>query len=322
MKKNLFVFTLLLLPLIVNAGKVGVVVDDGTRVLTRCVSFSGPTTPLQILRNSGLNIVVHEDPSWGIALCKIGSVGCPSDNCFNCNPPYYWAFSRMENGVWVHATAGVACYNDPPSTGLWGKCPDEPNNSSPIIYDGAIIGFKWVDWNAWPAPQPPLYSFEEICPPAVSESYFEDAHHFNMSVNFTCAGEPAKITVLEGTTPIQSPSLLIESDKFGIINGAYVKLFRKSGWWVLEKAGETDENGTFVFTPKSGIYTIDVSKRGFIPTSKFIVVEECNLKQHVPEQPSSSGQLEVVGLKKSKREEIDKEVIAQMLSLVFHFFLR
>ncbi|MEW6328604.1 MAG: hypothetical protein AB1468_00655, partial [Candidatus Micrarchaeota archaeon] len=76
-----------------SCGRVALVVSfEGADVLTRCVGYSGSASAADILQNSGLGVVILEDPVLGKALCKIGGVGCGADDCFGCNSPYYWGF--------------------------------------------------------------------------------------------------------------------------------------------------------------------------------------------------------------------------------------
>jgi len=80
------------------------------------------------------------DPINGAAICKIGNVGCPSDDCFCDSPPNNWSYWYLQDEEWVYSSFGASNRN---------------------IYDGDVDGWRWgASFNP-----PKLMTFDEICNP-------------------------------------------------------------------------------------------------------------------------------------------------------------
>ncbi|MCK4832396.1 MAG: hypothetical protein KAS81_06485, partial [Anaerolineales bacterium] len=113
--------------------KAGLVVDYGDgRYDALCVSFDeSEICGMDLLTLSGLSFVRTEP---GL-VTKIGDTGCPAGDPW-CAPPYYWSYStQTTEGAWQAHPGGAA--------------------DSQIV-DGSVDGWRWADWNAWPAPGPIL----------------------------------------------------------------------------------------------------------------------------------------------------------------------
>jgi hypothetical protein len=118
--------------------------DDS--IQTRCVAFSETDiSGDELLERSGLESVVSPEG----AICSIGSVGCPSDDCF-CECPYpdclYWAYYHWQNGAWSYSNVGAFSH---------------------VVSNGALEGWSWGQGDFQQSDEPPpMISFEEICPAA------------------------------------------------------------------------------------------------------------------------------------------------------------
>jgi prenyltransferase beta subunit len=111
----------------------GLVVDYGDgRYDAVCVSVGeSEISGMDLLTLSGLSFVRTEP---GL-VTKIGDTGCPAADPW-CAPPYYWSYStQTTEGAWQAHPGGAA--------------------DSQIV-DGSVDGWRWADWNAWPAPGPIL----------------------------------------------------------------------------------------------------------------------------------------------------------------------
>jgi len=95
------------------------------------ISFTAPISGVVALELTGLDIIT-KDYSWGIAVCSIGGVGCPADDCF-CEYPKYWDYSYWDGTSWQSYPVGPA---------------------DTEINDGAIEGWRWGEWSGDPIPPP------------------------------------------------------------------------------------------------------------------------------------------------------------------------
>lgn len=119
----------------------GLVVDYGSGAIdTACVTFA----EAQI---SGLDLLDRSDIPYeesGGFVTRIGDVGCPAADPF-CAAPYYWSY-----WWWM------------PITSTWQFASTMAGGS--VVTDGDIEGWRWEDWNLWPAPAPGLTpTLEAIC---------------------------------------------------------------------------------------------------------------------------------------------------------------
>lgn len=127
-----------------SSNQVGLVVSYGDgRVLSSCVPISeSGATGLDVLQNSGLNLIVDYSP-LGAAVCTIGDVGCPAENCFCKSPPDNWNYWRLQGDSWVYSNFGA---------------------SNVTVNSGAVEGWAWGNGSS---AQPPMMSFDQICAPPV-----------------------------------------------------------------------------------------------------------------------------------------------------------
>ncbi len=150
--RNLFVLVLVLVLLAVTAGaafaqgsptkQVGLVVTfaDGT-THTEIVTVPANATALDALRAAHLTIATA-DTSFGPALCKINTTGCPADDCF-CDSAHFWAYYHLSGTAWAQAMEGAGAY---------------------VPANRAVEGFAWsgVDAQYNPTVQPPVYTFDQL----------------------------------------------------------------------------------------------------------------------------------------------------------------
>lgn len=118
---------------------VGLVVDTGDEVKTRCVAFSGESiTAVDLLRRADVGVVTAQF-SLGEAVCALCGVGCPADNCF-CDGDAYWNSSTSTgDGSWQRAATGA---------------------SSRRLTEGDVDGWAWGADGARPSSSAP---FRTIC---------------------------------------------------------------------------------------------------------------------------------------------------------------
>ena len=148
MKKTAFIIlfvTVGLLVLVQQAGQaqapnqVGLVISYGNgQVENRCVSLAGSSgTGLDVLQGAGLALTLNNGP-LGAAVCKIGNVGCPADNCFCDSPPNNWNYWHLQGTSWLYSSQGAG---------------------SAIVSSGTVEGWSWGNQSS----QPPVLSFDQIC---------------------------------------------------------------------------------------------------------------------------------------------------------------
>ncbi len=92
--------------------------EDGSSV-TRCVALNPADYPpgkeatgLDVLRQSGLDLVFETGGGFGVKICKLDKTGCdfPAEDCFcHCqgNPCQYWTYWYAENGAWKYSSVGA-----------------------------------------------------------------------------------------------------------------------------------------------------------------------------------------------------------------------
>lgn len=121
--------------------RVGLVVAYGNgSVEKHCVSFADESlTGLEVLERAALTLQVSYN-SVGAAICKIGTVGCPADDCFCDSPPNFWSYWHLKDGAWSFSSLGA---------------------SNISVKDGAVEGWIWGPGQSNPSD---LVTFEEVCP--------------------------------------------------------------------------------------------------------------------------------------------------------------
>lgn len=147
---------------------------DGTTI-TRCIDGDG-LTGYELLQLSGLEVIASYSNA-GTAICKIGSDGCPADNCFCQHPPDYWSYWHLLDGSWVYSPMGA---------------------SSNSVSAGSVEGWRWGQGDP-----PPVVSFDSICTTPATETS-------TATVPPPTATEPppaATAQKLTATKPQESPTI-------------------------------------------------------------------------------------------------------------------
>lgn len=122
-----------------------VVVFGEGQAQTRCVEFAeAQISGTDLLRRSGLAVVLSETQGLGAAVCAIESVGCqfPAEDCFcQCRgaPCRYWTYWHWQGGTWAYAGFGA---------------------SSRLLGDGDMDAWVWGDGKT----PPPSLTFADVCP--------------------------------------------------------------------------------------------------------------------------------------------------------------
>ncbi len=93
-----------------------------TDQIVRSVQVSDPMTGLEALQNSGLDVLTL-DLDWGIAVCSIGGVGCPVDDCF-CSEKF-WSYEFWDGSEWQGHPVGA---------------------SDSSVEAGNVEGWRWTEW--------------------------------------------------------------------------------------------------------------------------------------------------------------------------------
>lgn len=99
----------------------GLVIDFGKgEPATYCLDTIGESpTGYDLLLQTGLQVAASHS-SQGAAVCKIGAIGCPIDDCFCDSPPNYWSYWHLQEGQWIYATQGATAYPvQPGSVDAW-----------------------------------------------------------------------------------------------------------------------------------------------------------------------------------------------------------
>lgn len=134
----------------------GLVVQFGDgEVITACVDLGpdGEAPGEEVLRASGLAVVMEYVPGAGGAVCKIGGEGCdfPNESCFcrcalNPNEPcIYWSYYHLTEGQWQFSNIGASNYT---------------------VGSGDVEGWAWGPGAIGAAGAvPPSLTFEDICVP-------------------------------------------------------------------------------------------------------------------------------------------------------------
>jgi hypothetical protein len=131
--------------------------EDGSSV-TRCVALNPADYPpgkeatgLDVLRQSGLDLVFETGGGFGVKICKLDKTGCdfPAEDCFcRCqgNPCQYWTYWYAENGgAWKYSSVGA---------------------NGRQVKDGDVEGWVWGEGKTAP---PASVLSEGICsPPATA----------------------------------------------------------------------------------------------------------------------------------------------------------
>ena len=104
---------------------------------TTCISFTESSiSGLDLLQRSGLVVETATNPTQGTAVCKIGEVGDPSNDCFG-SMPNYWAYFQMGATGWEYSVTGA---------------------EKGQVMDGSVNAWSWGKGDA-----PALITFQNIC---------------------------------------------------------------------------------------------------------------------------------------------------------------
>lgn len=128
--------------------RAGLVIEFGEGLTeTRCIEFSEEEiTGAELLRRSGLTLVLSDYGGLGDAVCRIGDTGCSDpDDCFcRCRGAEcpHWSYYALEDGAWDFQNMGA---------------------SQRRLRDGDVDG--WI-WGSGRTP-PEQVTFGEVCPLAI-----------------------------------------------------------------------------------------------------------------------------------------------------------
>lgn len=106
---------------------------DDANLTGRHIEFTAPISGLKALELTGIEVTTL-DLGWGIAVCSIGGVGCPEDDCF-CDPNNFWNYSFWDGSAWQGYAVGA---------------------DSSVINDGAVDGWRWGPTGISMPPAPPI----------------------------------------------------------------------------------------------------------------------------------------------------------------------
>ena len=122
-------------------------VDGSTQ--TRCLTFTEPSiTGEELLRRSGLTVIVNHSSGLGGAVCSINGDGCqyPVQDCFcHCQGPQceYWAYYHWAQGGWQYSSVGATGYQ---------------------VSNGMLEGWSWGPGTyGTSGTMPPQIGFSDIC---------------------------------------------------------------------------------------------------------------------------------------------------------------
>jgi hypothetical protein len=151
---SLFLIAVLVAPIYAqqpDPQRAGVVVVHGDgSVASACIAFAEESiSGADLLRRSGLEVVLSGYGGLGYGVCAIGGEGCPAgQDCFcQCrgNPCAYWVYShRRPDGSWAISGSGASAWQ---------------------VQDGDVDGWVWGDGST----APPGVSFEQVCPPEAAQ---------------------------------------------------------------------------------------------------------------------------------------------------------
>jgi hypothetical protein len=140
---------------VTDSHQAGLVIDFGDgRVMTFCIDLGadGQATGEELLRASGLPVIIEYSGGIGGAVCKIDTVGSnfPSEPCFaHCTLQpgekcMYWSYSQLVGDHWQFSQVGA---------------------SGTVVHSGDVNGWAWGESTIAQGAQPPLRTLAEICLP-------------------------------------------------------------------------------------------------------------------------------------------------------------
>lgn len=124
-----------------------VIVDGQEQATTYCVALKEEATGWDLLVGAG--VAINSEPTaMGVSVCSINGTGCtsPREACFcQCqgSPCIYWSFWQQdEAGKWLYLNQGA---------------------SSAQVQPGIVQAWVWGDGTTGKAPEPPAFSYADIC---------------------------------------------------------------------------------------------------------------------------------------------------------------
>ena len=131
-----------------TTARAGVIVDTGTTVYTRVISFDGTISGLDALRLAGANPVTTAYSGQGAAVCQLFGVGNDPSSCLVGPGGAYWAYFRAPAGAsgFSYSSAGAG---------------------ATTVHDGDVEG-----WRYGTGAKPPFTSFCDLagCAPAPTQA--------------------------------------------------------------------------------------------------------------------------------------------------------
>ncbi|MGD2143458.1 MAG: prenyltransferase/squalene oxidase repeat-containing protein [Anaerolineae bacterium] len=116
-----------------------VVVQFGDNdAIVRPITFTEPISGLTALQLIGLNVAIS-NTALGPAVCAIGGVGCPADDCF-CGGFTFWNYLYWAEDSWAGYGVGVG---------------------GSTVEDGDVEGYAWGAWGTAPPPAPSLLAAQK-----------------------------------------------------------------------------------------------------------------------------------------------------------------
>lgn len=121
--------------------RVALVIEFPDYTYSEIVTVPADATTADVLEAAVIPVGMA-DLGWGIAVCNIGGVGNPVDDCF-ADPAHFWAYYHLEGDAWVGSQVGVSNF---------------------VPADQAVEGFAWsgFDENFNPTVQPPVMTFQQV----------------------------------------------------------------------------------------------------------------------------------------------------------------
>jgi len=228
----------------VSAARVGIVVEYPNKtIVTECVLVRDGSDGYEVLEASHFPLTWSDSGQWGHALCAIGDIGCPSDNCF-CSTQY-WGFYLARGGAkrWSYMPVGFdggeVCWNGDLSSYVGHYC----------AQDGDVIGFGYGGFGN---NKPEFVSFSEIEPKCPKPRKTKRKIKVELKPSIIFSQSTFKIKILDETN--NKP-----------LSGAEVKIYEgMPGTSKSLYKGKTGKNGEVVVPPlNAGKYKVQVVRKRY-----------------------------------------------------------
>ncbi len=186
--------------------QVGLVVQYENGVVEKkCVTLTQPNpSGWDVLVAADVN-VVGSPSGMGMAVCAIGGLGCPANDCwckFNTGENLYWSYWHLKGGRWEYSNRGASNY---------------------MVMSGEVEGWSWGDGRT----PPPRFTFEEICsaPPTATFTYTPlPSATFTPSPLPSASPTPASFTL----TPTLTPTLVATTRRTSSLTPTLVATTRQT----------------------------------------------------------------------------------------------